>query len=102
MALRFDDKGKFYTEYISKDSVLVTMLTAAHRITGFVHVRKDQRLSDELNKTDLFLPVTEAKIFTQNGELILEKDFMVINRSHIIWLYSEAEPAETDPSAGGE
>jgi len=101
MALRFDEKGKFYTEYISKVSVLVTLQTATHQIKGYIHVRKDQRLSDELNKPDPFLPITDATVFTPDGKVFSTSKFLAVNRAHIIWLLPEEEDSDIESSAGG-
>lgn len=86
MVLEFDEKGKFYTEVISKDEVLSNIQTLTHRIRGNVHVRKDERLSDEINKDNHFLAVTNAEIYSPEGEILYTCDFLAINREHIIWL----------------
>jgi len=86
MVLEFDEKGKFYTEIISKDIILTRIQTVSHHIQGFVHVRKDERLSDEINHASLFLAVTDAEIYSQEGEILFTSDFLAINREQIVWL----------------
>jgi len=86
MGVEFDEKGKFFTEFISKDAIYSHIQTPDHLIRGYVHVRKDERLSDEINKANDFLAVTRAEIFNLDGESIGTCEFLVVNRKHIIWL----------------
>jgi hypothetical protein len=86
MVLEFDEKGKYYTDVITKDVVLCQIQTITHRIRGNVHVRKGERLSDEINQANLFLAVTNAEIFSLEGEIVYTNDFLAINREHIVWL----------------
>ncbi|OGO11029.1 MAG: hypothetical protein A2029_10450 [Chloroflexi bacterium RBG_19FT_COMBO_47_9] len=86
MVLEFDEKGKFYTEFISKDIILSRIQTITHRIQGYVHVRKDERLSDEINHAKFFLAVTDAEIYSPEGEILYTSDFLAINREQIVWL----------------
>jgi hypothetical protein len=57
-----------------------------HRIRGFVHIRIGERLSDEINRDTLFLPVTNAEVSSLDGELLYITDFMAVNRQQIIWV----------------
>jgi hypothetical protein len=86
MALEFDEKGKFYTDVITKEEVLTQIQTLTHCIRGFVHVRKGERLSDEINNASLFLALTNVEIYSLEGEIIFTSDFLAINREHIVWL----------------
>ncbi len=86
MVLEFDEKGKYYTDVITKDVVLCQIQTTTHRIRGNVHVRKGERLSDEINQSNLFLAVTSAEIFSLEDEIVYKSDFLAINREHIVWL----------------
>ena len=95
MVLEFDEKGKYFTEIISKDKILSQIQTTTHVIKGFVHVRKGERLSDEINQTSEFLAVTGAEIYNWEGKLIFTSDFLVVNRKHIIWLMPFEEPHES-------
>jgi hypothetical protein len=86
MVFDVDQKGKFFTEVITKDKVNSHIQMGAYRIRGNVHVRRGDRLSDELNQENKFLAVTNAEIFSQAGELLYITDFLAINRDHIVWL----------------
>ena len=86
MVLEFDDKGKFFTDIITKDKILTHIQTPSYYIRGYVHVRKDERLSDELNKDYRFIAVTNAEIYNPQGETLYTSDFLVVNREHIVWL----------------
>jgi hypothetical protein len=86
MVLEFDEKGKYYTDVVTKDVVQCQIQTVTHRIRGFVHVHKGERLSDEINQANLFLAVTNAEIFTLEGKIVYTSNFLAINLEHIIWL----------------
>jgi hypothetical protein len=59
-----------------------------------VHVRKGERLSDEINSANLFLAVTNAEIFNPEGEILYTSSFLAVNREHIIWLMPIEEHQE--------
>ena len=94
MAIEFDEKGKFFTEVISKDVILSHIQTQSHYIRGFVHVRKGSRLSDEINEINKFLAVTNAEIYNSEGEILYTSEFLVVNREHIVWLMPLSKPQE--------
>lgn len=94
MALEFDEKGKFFTEVISKDVILSHIQTVTHRIRGYVHVRMGERLSDEINNANLFLAVTDAEIYSLEGEILYTSDFLAVNREHIVWMMPLEKPQD--------
>jgi hypothetical protein len=86
MSLHYDDKGKFYTEYVSKNAVNAVIQTPAYRINGRIYVRVGERVSDALNQSDQFIAVTEATIFNNEGDLVYKCDFITVNRDQIVWI----------------
>jgi hypothetical protein len=89
MSLHYDDKGKFYTDYVSKNAVSAIIQTSTHRIIGKIFIRVGERVSDELNESDKFLAVTDASIFDSAGDLLYKSEFITVNRDHIIWIMPE-------------
>jgi hypothetical protein len=86
----FDDKGKIYTQVITKSPIKVILQTAFHRIHGFMHVRIGERLKDELDTAVNFLAVTDAVVFDLTGDMELFKtNFMAVNRNQIVWVIPE-------------
>ena len=96
MSIRFDDKGKFFTDVVAKESVPVVIQTPTNRIQGIIHVRPGSRLKDEINQSEPFFAVTEAIIFDLTGAEQLRCEFMAINREHIIWLMPLDELRDQD------
>ena len=94
MSIEYDEKGKFFTDVVSKERVRTDIQTVTHHIRGHVHVRKGERLSDEINQPNLFLPVTGAEIYSPDGVVICTCDFLVVNREHIVWLMPIEEQKE--------
>ena len=94
MVIEFDEKGKYFTEVISKNVILSHIQTQTYHIRGYVHVHKDERLSDEVNSTNIFLAVTNAEIYNSEGVILYTSDFLLVNRGHIVWLMPIEEVKE--------
>lgn len=92
MSLEFNEKGKYFTDIISKTAVPAVIQTSLHRIEGSIHIRMDERVKDELDRNEPFLAVTNAKIFDSNGAVLYETDFMTVSRSQIIWVIPNEDP----------
>ena len=95
MTLEFNEKGKYFTDIISKFAVPVIIQTSMHRIEGFVHVRRDGRLKDELDISETFLAVTNARILGSDGSLVYQTEFMSVSRAQIIWVSPSEDSAGT-------
>jgi hypothetical protein len=89
MSIHYDEKGKFYTDIISKQAIPVLIQTSSNRIRGNIYVRPAERIKDQINQEDMFLAVTDAIIFDQAGEELYQCDFLLVNREHLIWLLPE-------------
>jgi hypothetical protein len=82
----YDEKGKFFTDIISKRRVPVIMQTSKHRIEGNVHIRRGERLKDELDREESFLAVTDAKIFDADNQPIYSATFLSVAKINIVWI----------------
>jgi hypothetical protein len=91
MTIEFDDKGKFFTDIITKTPVPVVIQTVAHRIHGNIHVSQDRRLKDELDLPDKFIAITNAVIFLPDNQVMYQANFLAIQRDEIIWVLPEKE-----------
>ncbi len=91
MVTQYDDKGKIFTQVVSKQPVLVTIQTVNNVIRGAIHVRRDARLKDELNDSDRFLAVTEAVVYNLSNEELYHSNFLVLNLDQIVWVIPEEE-----------
>jgi hypothetical protein len=91
MFANFDNKGKTFTNVITKKPVAVHIQTISQLIKGLVHVRPDERLKDELNHSELFIAVTDAQIYSLDGKQIHQCDFLAVNRTQIVWLFQDNE-----------
>jgi hypothetical protein len=88
MDMRFDEKGKFFTPRVAKDTLTAFVRTANQIIVGHVYVRPDKRLKDDLNEDpSRFLPVTDARVYDSATEALLyHSSFLLIAYSHIIMI----------------
>ena len=87
MFTSFEDKGKIFTNIVTKEPVKVVIQTSMHKIDGFMHVRPDDRIKDEINQDERFLAVTEATIYSLDGNVLDNVEFLAVNREQIIWIY---------------
>ncbi|MEW6400772.1 MAG: hypothetical protein AB1649_03170 [Chloroflexota bacterium] len=99
MSIEYDEKGKFYTDIISKVAVPVTMQTTNQLIKGFVHVRHGERIKDELDRDELFLAVTNARILEPDSEAVIEAPFIAVRRAQIVWIMPDEEAGRKDTPA---
>ncbi len=86
MTIRYDDKGKFFTDVISKDPVPVVLQTLVNRIEGNIYARPDERLADVLNKKHQFIPMTDVIVKSLQGKELYRSDFLLINSQQVVWL----------------
>jgi hypothetical protein len=94
MIFETEDKGKIFTNIISKHPVEVLIQTADGLVRGNIHVRRDERLKDEIDRDEPTLAVTDAVVYSQSGETIYRTKFMALNRHHIIWIIPVDELGE--------
>jgi hypothetical protein len=92
MKHQIDEKGKVFTDYVSKDPIQVIIQTATNRITGMFHVTHGVRIKDELNEQGPFLAITEVAVFDRKGEVEeYSSAFLALHRDSIIWLIPQTE-----------
>jgi hypothetical protein len=91
MTIEYDEKGKFFTDVVSKVSVHVTVQTTGQRVSGNVHVRRGERLKDELDRAESFLAITDASVLGADGKVAFTASFLAIQRSQIVWVMPDVE-----------
>lgn len=94
MKIRYDEKGKFFTDVISKNPVPITVQSLTHRIHGQMHVRPDERVKDELNRNNNFIALTDAVIYSGNGEELFRSNFIALNVSQIVWVLPDDDAVD--------
>ena len=91
MVTQYDDKGKIFTQVVTKHPVLVTIQTVNNIIHGAIHIRRDARVKDELNSSERFLAVTEAVVHNLLNEELYRTNFLVLNVDQIVLVIPEEE-----------
>ena len=102
MSVRYDDKGKYFTDVITKDPVQSIVQTLVSRIHGNLHVRISDRVTDELNRDEKFLAVTDATIYDLQGQKIYNAEFMLVNSDQVIWIVPDEKNIARTPESEGE
>jgi len=86
MTIEYDEKGKYYTEVVTKDPVLSIIQTNTHIIRGIIHVRQDQRLKDALETDEQFIAVTDFNVSGADGSVAYSGSFLAVQKSQIVWI----------------
>ncbi|HQU37924.1 MAG: hypothetical protein CNIPEHKO_00495 [Anaerolineales bacterium] len=89
MLTQYDEKGKIFTEVVTKIPVRATIQTVKHQIRGMVHVRREERIKDELNRGEGFIALTDATVLNEDGTVMYKTPFLAVKREHIIWVLPE-------------
>ncbi len=98
MCTEYDEKGKYFTNIITKEAVAAKIQTVTHLVEGEIHVRHDQRLKDEMDLAEPFLAVTNATLYTSDGQVFLRTNFIAIRREQIVWVATSDDILKEDPS----
>ena len=86
MIFESDEGGKIFTDVINKKPVEVLIQTTSHLIHGFVHIRSQARLKDEIDLDELSLAVTDAIVYEIKDEILFQSKFLALNRRQIVWI----------------
>ena len=96
MTIEYDDKGKVFTDVVSKVAIPAIVQTTQQLIRGNVHVHRDERLKDELDRDELFLAMTDVSVVGTDDQVIHEARFLAVRRAQIVWVM----PASDEEKAG--
>src|SRR5687768_6515265 len=94
MSIEYDEKGKIFTDVVSKTAIHATVQTTTHMLQGYIHVRRDQRIKDELDRDEDFLAVTDVSVLGANGQSLCQKRFDGVRRARGVWVIPEENTAE--------
>lgn len=87
MTFEYDEKGKIYTNVVSKVAVPALIQTSLHLVRGMIYTRQGERVKDELDRDELFLAITEARVLAADGTTVLhEAPFLAVRRTQIVWI----------------
>ena len=89
MFIEYDDKGKKFTNVVSKIMVEATIQTTTHLMRGHIHTRRDQRVKDELDREESFLAITDVSVLDEDGNVLYEAPFLAVRRDQIVWVIPE-------------
>jgi hypothetical protein len=98
MTFEYDEKGKIFTDFVSKIAIYATIQTTTHMVRGRVHVRRDQRIIDELDLNENFLALTDVSVLGADGQVLFQSPFLAVRRTHIVWVLPEQKASEEGQS----
>jgi hypothetical protein len=91
MTIEYDEHGKIFTDIVSKIAILATVQTTTHLMRGYMHVRRDQRVKDELDRSENFLALTDVQVQGPDGQTLFHAPFLAVKRDHIVWVMPEQQ-----------
>ncbi|GAB4454825.1 MAG: hypothetical protein OHK0041_19230 [Anaerolineales bacterium] len=91
MTIEYDEKGKIFTDIITKMPVFVTLQTTTHLMRGHMHVRRDQRVKDELDLDEKFLALTDVQVQGPDGQTLFHAPFIAVRRDQIVWVMPDSQ-----------
>jgi hypothetical protein len=94
MTIEYDEKGKIFTDIVSKTAVHATIQTTMHMLRGRIHVRRDQRIIDELDVNENFIAITDVTVLGADGQVLFQAPFLAVRRSQIVWVIPEPNSGE--------
>jgi len=94
MTIEYDEKGKIFTDIVSKVPVNVTVQTTIHLMRGRMHVQRDLRMKDELDRKESFLALTDVHVLGPDGQTLFQSPFLAVRREHIVWVIPEQSSSE--------
>lgn len=98
MTIEYDEKGKIFTDIVTKRTVDATIQTTTHLMRGHIHVRRDQRIKDELDLDEKFLALTDVNVLAADGQILFHAPFLAVNRAHVIWVLPEQNKSQESSS----
>jgi hypothetical protein len=63
-------------------------------LRGRIHVRRDQRIIDELDVNENFIAITDVTAVGAGGQTLFQAPFLAVHRSHIVWVLPEQKSGE--------
>jgi hypothetical protein len=90
----YDEKGKVFTDIFSNVAIQETVQTTTNMMRGQLHVRRDQRLKDELDHSEKFLALTDVSILGPDGQSLFQAPFVAVQRAQIVWVIPEQNKDE--------
>ena len=94
MSIEYDEKGKIFTDVVSKVAMNATIQTTTHLMRGQIHVRRDQRVIDELDLNESFLALTDVNVLDSDGQTLFQAPFLAVRRTQIVWVIPEQKTDE--------
>lgn len=94
MTIEYDEKGKIFTDIVTKVAIQAMIQTTTHLLRGQIHVRRDQRIKDELDINENFLALTDVSVLGPDGQTLFQAPFLAVRRSHIVWVIPEQDKGE--------
>lgn len=78
---------------VELDREQVIIFTIHHRVEGELHLPSTTRLSDRMNQAKDFLPITNARIYSVDGQLLYTTSAVMVHKTHVVMLMERHETA---------
>jgi hypothetical protein len=100
MGFRVDPNGKIFTDRVRKETVACVVQTVTQRLRGHIFHRAENRVIDDFNNaSEAFLAVTDAEILDAADNVIARSEFLLLNKSHVVWVLPADDADARDAGA---
>ncbi|MHA2402277.1 MAG: DUF6812 domain-containing protein [Candidatus Kariarchaeaceae archaeon] len=86
-----DDTPYRSSDKIQKRRIPVVLQTTKNLIRGTFHAKGMKRIIDELGMEEIFVAITDAKIFNYKEGRLVNTGFVAVNRKKIVWITPEED-----------
>lgn len=64
----------------------ILLYTVLHRIEGELPLPPTARISDRLNQAKDFVPITNARVYTHEGQFLYETEVLLLNKDQVVMM----------------
>ncbi|MDP2776777.1 MAG: hypothetical protein Q8O48_03990 [Anaerolineales bacterium] len=89
--IEYDEKGKYYTDVVTKVPVPSILQTTTHLIRGQIHILKGARFKTDLEGNEQYIAVTDANVYDAEGKIIYQGPFLAVQKKQIVWIMPVGE-----------
>jgi hypothetical protein len=97
MQTHVDEKGKYFTDHVTKRGMPIVASIRGAVVRGVVHLALDNRLKDEMNNGERFIAITQAQVWdASEKQMQYQTDLLIVNKEQIVWIFPAPDTAGKD------
>jgi hypothetical protein len=69
----------------------IVLYTLLHRIEGDLPLPPTSRISDRLNQSRDFLPITNSRVYSLDGQFLYESPVILLNKHQVVMMLERSD-----------